>query len=1120
MNPTAVTQDREFVLLRLEQSFQQFVTALFQPQGLWLTIPFLLFGALAAVTALVWAGQAVYRVANGIPRPAKPTTLDNALWWAAFAAWVPFVILFLVSFFRNDTLNPATTLSGTGSSDAFGATSSTNTALWLALTIGVFTLGVLFTVWMYVKDSKSIRWYWAALLALLRITVYAIVCAVFLLPAVQTYDRQEKKSRVVILLDVSPSVTTVSDEIGSAPGKKMKTRMGTVIDFLTDGDVAFLNKLLDKNPVYVYRFGTRLDEEAQPFVKGDPAWGRAEWEAFATYDFKPFLLRGLSEVAQEVLRTSDGWVADKPGTPEWAAAWVAAWKGKYERRGDNGQVEKLAPNGVSAEEAAKIHEAVGKLEKRLEVARSIALGTNVPDSVIAAVNREAPNMVQGIVVLSDGRSNLGSDSAFAELRQRAALEKIPIFTIAVGEDRQTVSILITEVQAPDNAPPDEPFKIVVDADGVNLANQDVEVFLDLFLPNKDPKSDPPDFTLPPGKLTFQPGDPPHGQVEFVIDPAKLPDKLTAESTDAAIKKRVLKEGAWTARARIAKDKREAFPDAEHVRDRAGIQVIKKPLKILLVASGPSREYQALKTMLVREVQESRAELSILLQNEGGAAGNIVQDVPPERLLARFPTKLDVSGKPADPKERFYNFNEYDLIIAFDPDWSEVSQAQADDLQRWVQEQGGGLIYVAGPINTFQLARVEPNSRLSPILNILPVLPEDSIVIRTQGTPRTPRRLYLDPIPGSDLLKLEETPDNPIAGWERFFTDREKYARNPDLKIELFPRRGFFSTYPVKDVKPGSKVVANFAALDERGELSLRPWLVTNNPAAGWRTAFMGSGQMFQMFAYDPPTGKEYFERFWVKLMKYTAAKRNAKAARGRVLLSKEYISGAPVRVQARVLDPSARPYPVGAIDPKFKIVQFGPDGAKKKEFGPYEMTAKQGATGFDGYYQGQVMADPKQFPPGEDRYRVVIDVPESSGDTIEGEFLLRKSDPELDNTRPDLPALLAMAGDLRECEPRLVTPGVKERLAAGLPKESGITKLAFKLGDKELLGLLPECMKIEFKNLNNRGEQDHLWDRGFVIPADSWVNPFKTPQKVSYVLLLVVLLLSLEWSGRKLLRLA
>lgn len=1109
MTPTEPEHTRELVLLRLDQPFGEFLSSLL-PQSTGQAVLYYPLAALAAACAAAWAVRAVLRVTSADPTwRQRPGKAGQLLWRACVAAWVGFGLVLLGVFFVNDSFPSA----GNFAAEVAAGRRQQNSILWLAFTGGVFAVGTAYVVAMYLKDRRGTRWYFAAALAAVRVGVYAVLCAVFLLPAFQTYERTEKRSRVLVVLDVSGSMNK-SDDLSGGPGRKARTRLGTVIDFLTDEKADFLGKLLEKNPVFVYRFGTRADEDPQGFARGDAAWAAADWEAFASYDFKPFLLKGLSPEGAEAVRNSPAWGGGSPGTPDWAAAWLA-------RPEDD-----VVPQNMPDADKAALKESRGKLDRRVEVARTIAAGTNVPDSLTALVTREAANMVQGVVVFTDGRSNLASDSAYAELRTRAAREKIPLFTVAVGEDRQAASIAVSDVQAPDNAPPDEPFKIIVEADAQNLANTETDVYLDLFLPNRDPKSAPPDHTLS-GKLTFLPGDPPHGQTEFVVDPAKLPDNLTTDPKEGTGKKRQLKEGPWTARARIPKHRLEVFGEPEHVRDRPAIQVTRKPLRILMWASGPGREYQQLKNVLVREVQESRAELCVCLQNEAGEKGTAVQDVPPERLLTRFPTRLDLNAKGVDPKERFYNLNEFDLIIAFDPDWSEVSAEQADALRRWVQEQGGGFLYVAGPLHTYQLARVEPNSRLSPVLEILPVVPEDIIVIRARGTPRFPRRLYLHPPEGSDVLKLNETADDPIAGWERFFTDRDKYAVSADLKTELFPRRGFFSTYPVKDLQETrrtSKVLAELGDEDEKGEKQLRPWLVSSNPSAAWRSVFLGSGELYRLNAYNPPAGKDLYQRFWVQLMRYSAAKRNVKAARGRILLGKEYVAGSPIRVQARVLDPGAKPYAAGAIDPRFKIVRLSSDGQPEKELGPFPLTARQGPSGFDGYYQGQLAPDPRDMPAGDKRYRVVVDVPDSAGETLEAEFGLRASNPELDNTRPDTAALLGLAGEFEGengVAARITNPDAKARLARDLPKDGGVSKLAFKLPDRELLGLIPECMGNRENSAENRGKADDLWDRGYEVPDSltrEWMG--RPPVRVSYVLLLVVALLSVEWMSRKLLRLA
>lgn len=1010
------------------------------------------------------------RTPTSAPRdfPAVALALAMGLLVGALTVW------WLIAYYGVDAMQ----LKGEG--DSLSTSGNWNAVKWLVFTGVVFSAGALFTLFMYILDMRTVPWVVALPLAGMRITVYAILCFLFLLPAVQTWEVTNKQSRVVILLDISPSVTDVTDETGGSSAKK---RIDILIDFLTDDKVAFLKNLLDKNPVAVYAFGTRLDETPTIIPRGAPAWSKAEWDSFRRYDFKPFVLKGLSDEGKAQIQQSREW-GDRPGTADWAQAWFA-------RKAD-GDLKAFA-NLESDADVETLRKNLEKLDKRIDVARTITLGTNVPDSVTSAINREASNMVQGVIVLSDGRSNLGSDTSYRELRDIAAREKIPVFTVVVGEDRERVAISITDVQAPDSAPIDEAWKIIVEADGQNLANKEVEVILDFYAPGNTPDKDKDIKNLTPDetfrqKLVFAPGDPPHGQTEFVIDPAKLPAKLTEDSKDAAIQKRVLKEGKWAARARIAKDPQEAFPDPEHFSVVREISVVQQKLRILLVAGAPTREFTFLRTLLVREVQDKRASLTTFVQNDAGTTGKLTAEQD-EVIIPRFPTKFDVrSTKGVDPVERPYNLNEYDVMIAFDPDWSELSLQQSEDMSRWIREGGGGLIYVAGPVNTFQLARIEENSRLDPVLKILPVQPADIIAQRIKPIPKTPRRLYLNPkaLIGSDLLKLDDkVQDDPIAGWERFFTDRDKYAQDPDLKVELFPARGFFSCYPLKQdvgiggVKAGSAVLAEFADVGDNGDVVRLPFLVTNNASAAWRTCYLASGEFHKMRSYEPGegTGREFFERIWIKLIKYMAGKRNVKAPRGRLLVGKEAVSGAPLRVQARVLNESAKPYDITAPAPKFLVVQE-PKQGDKRTFGPFEMAAKQNpGGGFDGYYAGQVLLDPKQYAADDSNYRVEIEIPDSAGDKLTGEFKIRAADPEMDNKRPDFGAMLRMASEFDKDFQARLPDKVKAELGTKLPKEGGVHRLAFKATDSELLKLIPECMKTETRNSEVRGPVNDLWDK-------------------------------------------
>lgn len=167
--------------------------------------------------------------------------------------------------------------------------------LWVAAVVVVLALAAVYSGYLYTKDSRSIRWYWAVPLAGLRFLVYGLLAVAFLLPAVQQWETTEKRSRVVLVLDVSPSVATVADDPPSDSASKPKTRLDQVIDTLADDKLGLVRKLLERNPVVVYRFGSRLDDDGHTLEPGGRPWTRDEWAAWTRYDFRPVALAGLTE---------------------------------------------------------------------------------------------------------------------------------------------------------------------------------------------------------------------------------------------------------------------------------------------------------------------------------------------------------------------------------------------------------------------------------------------------------------------------------------------------------------------------------------------------------------------------------------------------------------------------------------------------------------------------------------------------------------------------------------------------------------------------------------------------------------------------------------------------------
>ena len=153
-------------------------------------------------------------------------------------------------------------------------------------------------------------------------------------------------------------------------------------------------------------------------------------------------------------------------------------------------------------------------------------------------------------------------------------------------------------------------------------------------------------------------------------------------------------------------------------------------------------------------------------------------------------------------------------------------------------------------------------------------------------------------------------------------------------------------------------------------------------------------------------------------------------------------------------------------------------------------------------------------------YELQVQVP-GTPEILSRKFVVKDSNPELDNTMPDFAQLRQVATDATSVLAR-VSEDVKSRLKpelertnGGNARESAENKPSPRLYfDMKAAKLIPECMVIERKVQKNRGPIKDLWDSGIEIGG------YDPPLKVSAALVLIVGLLSVEWLTRKLLRLA
>jgi hypothetical protein len=990
---------------------------------------------------------------------------------------------------------------------------------WIAVLVLVLLAAFIYVGMMYARDSRGVGPWWAAFLALLRSSVYVLLAGVFLLPAVQTWEESEVRSKVLVLFDVSGSVSAVVDDIPDerTPVEKLPTRQDKVLRFLADEQKGFMTGLERKNPLTVARFATKMDANPWFFADGRN-WTQQERED------------RLSDPEHKSEQPEP-----RPLQQEFWETWLRP------------AATVTAPDDWSEADKKRLDKLVASNQKL--AAAGFFNGTNVIDSVLALLNREVNSRVQGVIVFTDGRSTISSGQNLEDLQQRAAAAQIPVFVVAVGEERPQVRVEIVELRSPGQVQPEDQFRVVAEVYGEGLADKEFDISLDVTNTKKikggkeedlpitlvepqdtsKPDKKPEEINLgtkvtlrPAAPAKFDHSMPPRAEVEFLVDAvtlaraagATLPEGRKYEIGET-------KEGELKFRARVPKAKLEVFPGKEHLSETADLRVIKRPLRVLLFASAPTRDYQFIRTLLVREVEKKRAELTIHLQLPPGRTERrtgVVQDVPPDRLLPVFPDRLDAASDA--PDEKLLDLAEYDVIIAFDPDWTQLSDAQLKLLEKWV-DKGGGLILIGGPINTLQLARPGANrDKLKPILDLYPITLKDIRLDEMDRRADTPWPLIFDAAtPDMEFLKLDEGgaegPPPFMSDWHEFF-----FGNTTDKKAAAI--RGIYNYYPAETTKPGAQVVARFG--DPQAKLkdgvAQQPYIVISDPNSGRRVVWIASGETWRLRQYR----ETFHERFWTKLSRYAGAKNQGRLAkRIQINMARTFTANRPVEIEAKIDAKGGDPLPRNARPPR--VLFKTPVGVTDKEFpAEVEMRPKPGQ-GHEGIFVARVQ------PRSAGEYGLEIKVPDT-GDTETWRFSVKEANPEMDNTRPDFDTLWRMASPAKPVlermtdgaaktalrqrleRPKIEQPGERTTLSEETAGEGGL-RLYFDLNNAELI---PTCITSNNSISRSRGALVDQWDAGFPLPW--WTDSSGEPVKMSWVLTAVVGLLSLEWLARKLLRLA
>lgn len=609
-----------------------------------------------------------------------------------------------------------------------------------------------------------------------------------------------------------------------------------------------------------------------------------------------------------------------------------------------------------------------------EILRPRGLETRLGEAVIQAVQQLGGRTLSGIVVISDGDSNAGIDPSTAQEVAKGAGARL--LTVGVGGTEPPVNLQVASIQAPSDVHVGDPYDFSAFIQGYGLAGKTATVEL-LARPEGDEKT-------PPKVIETR-------DVHVREDGAPIEVRFRQTPTVAGGVELFVRAKPPAGVRELSEDDNER---------RKTVNVIDRKLHVLLVASGPMRDYRFLHTMLNRH---SSIDVDIWLQTvSASTVGQVSQES--KRLLIEFPRT---------PAELF----DYDVIVAFDPDWSRIPVDGRKNLVNWVGEHGGGLILVAGDIYTQQLAQTS-DDQLKELQKLYPV--------------------YLSASLGDLSLDARSEQPWPVAltreGREAGFL--QLADNSPDIEAQWKEFPGVYRCYPTAGAKAGATVYANFGdprLLNDHGQ----PILFAAQFYGSGRAMYLGSPEMWRLRAID----EAFYERFWTKAIREVGQGRLRRGtARGLLLLERsQYALGQTIRIRANLLDPQLNPLDVESVE----LDVFDPHGTPLVS--PRSLQR-------DHDKAGQYWADFRAAVPGT--YRVLVR-PEPAD---EKQNLTAKIDVVLPNLESD-------------------NPRQNAKLLTDLARETGGKYVPIEKAAAELPGLLPDRGERFAVDEQLRA----LWDQEWVL---------------------------------------
>ena len=736
----------------------------------------------------------------------------------------------------------------------------------ILLLVGGLAALIALTVRTSLRDTRFLNRTARIALLVPRLILLTLLLVIVLNPQKRTQLSRVEKSRVGILLDTSLSMAWPANDASSKEAGQQANAEGT-----------------QRQAESGSALNTRADAALKSLVESGVLAEISKTHSITFYTFDAQLAGPWAIVSDDSVRFVD--IEGEAGEATTTSA----------KSTSNAATMSLDEEQKDVANRITDPSAIAKWQRILQPRGA---ETRLGDSLYQMIGQITGRTLSGVVILSDGRSNAGLDIEPARVRAERTGTKL--ITVGVGSQKPQMNLWIAGMQSPTDVHQGDPFDVSIMVQGTGAAGQQGTVRLFQQSGDGDGKDR--------RQISEQ-------TIEFTDD--TLPTSLR-------FNQQLTVPGKYDFVVRIESATGAVEMTLEDNERRRTIEVNDRRMKILIISSGPMRDYQFVRNALFRH---SGVESDVWLQSVTDEnVGMVSQEA--KTLLTKFP---------ATEAELFA----YDVIVAFDPDWSKLSTEQQTFLNRWVSDHSGGLVVVAGEIFTPKLAQDSEAFRdisvLYPVL-LNRMLPEMQLTQRADEP--WPLALTQEGR-ATEFLKIADATGNASVDlWSTF--------------------KGIYRSYPVRGIRDGAVVLLEYGNPRARTELGQPPFLASQFYGTG-RSIFIGSAETWRLREIS----SEGHQRFWTSLIREVGQGRRSRGtARGILLLDRtEVAPGQPVSIRAQLYDARLQPLvmesvPLNIVDSEGRTISI-----------PDRLNA-------DGRGAGQYVNSFR--PTRSGAYRISVPVPESS----------------------------------------------------------------------------------------------------------------------------------------------